>query len=53
MAAQMCQLRLADRAWLCVGRETESNLAILAPEDIGFEKPELCWKLGDGVKKAA
>jgi hypothetical protein len=35
----MCQLRLADRAWLCVGRETESNLAIFAPDDIGFEKP--------------
>ena len=39
MAAQMCQLRLADRAWLCAESETESNLAILAPDDIGFEKP--------------
>ena len=39
MAAQMCQLRLADRAWLCAGSETESDLAILAPDDIGFEKP--------------
>src|SRR5271165_2277700 len=39
MAAQMCHLRLADRAWLCAESETESNLAILAPDDIGFEKP--------------